>query len=188
MRKLFKILIIILVIFIIATSIFALVTFGDLASYTATGSEVRSPTGQVAGKAIVVYNAGLTGAARDVASKIADLLKSEGYEVTFAGVRSEAAANLSGFDLVVIGGPIYAGKPTASIQAYLNGLNPPADALVGVFGRGSGPADSTYPKVIAAEVAPLPSDSNVTLKAVMKIGDNDDADALCQGFVTSLLA
>lgn len=161
--------------------------FGDLASYTATGSEVRAPSTAMVGKALVVYDPGLSGTATAAASKIADDLAAKGYEVTFAGVRSSAAGNTSGFGAIVVGGPIYAGKPAASIQGYLNSLNPPPGTLVGVFGRGNGPADSTEQNVIASEVAPLLSGSTLTLKFVTKIGDSDNVDALCQQFVTSLL-
>ena len=188
MRRLFKIIIVLFALLIIGAGLFAALVFGDLASYTATGSEVRSPTVAMVGKALVVYDSGLSGTATAVASKIADELAAKGYEVTLAGVRSSATASTSGFGVVVVGGPIYAGKPTASIQSYLNGLNPPAGALVGVFGRGNGAADSTDQSVIASEVAPLPSGSALTLKFVTKIGDTDNVDALCQQFVTSLLS
>lgn len=185
-RRLFKIIIILIAALIIAAGLFALVVFGDIASYTATSVDVRSPTILI-GEALVVYDPGLSGAAKDVASKIANLLTSNGYEVTFAGVRSSAAANMTGFSVIVVGGPIYAGQPTASIQGYLNGLNPSANAVVGVFGRGNGSADSNDTQVVASEVAPLPPDSSVKLKAVVKIGDKDNVDALCQQFVATLL-
>jgi hypothetical protein len=87
-----------------------------------------------------------------------------------------------------VGGPIYAGKPAASFQGYLDNLNPSAGTVVGVFGRGNGSADSTDQSVIAGEVAPLPSGSALMLKYVMKIGDSDDVDAMCQQFVTALVS
>jgi flavodoxin len=188
MRRLFKIIIVLFALLIIGVGLFAALVFGDLASYTATGSEVRTPTIAMVGKALVVYDPGLSGTATAVASKIAYDLTAKGYEVTVAGVRSSTTDNSSDFDVIVVGGPVYAGKPTASIQGYLNGLNPPAGALVGVFGRGNGPADSTDQSVIANEVAPLPSGSTLTLKFVTKIGDSDNVDALCEEFVTSLLS
>jgi len=186
-RKAFKIILILLAVFLIVSAVFALMTFGDLASYTATGAEIRTPMGTLVGKAMVVYDPGLSGVAKDAASKIADGLKSNGYEVTFAGVRSSVAANTSGFNIIVVGGPIYAGKPTSSIQAYLTGLNTPPEVKVGVFGRGNGPADSTDPNVIANEVANLPRGSVMTLTTVMKIGDSDNVTDRCQEFVTALL-
>jgi hypothetical protein len=87
----------------------------------------------------------------------------------------------------VVGGPIYAGAPLASVQGYLSSLNPPTDAIVGVFGIGNGPEDTTDMHVIAAEVAPLPSDSPVILKTVMKIATSENLGTRCQEFVTALL-
>jgi flavodoxin len=188
MRRIFKIMIALFALLVIGVGLFAALIFGDLASYTATGSEVRTPPIAMVGKALVVYDPGLSGTAKAAASTIADDLQAKGYEVTFAGVRNSAAGNTSGFDVIVVGGPIYAGAPTASIQGYLNSLNPQSSARVGVFGRGNGPADSTDQHVIASEVAPLSSGSTLSLKFVMKIGDNDNVAAMCQQFVTSLLS
>ncbi len=50
----------------------------DLMSGTATGSETLSPAGNVTGHALVVYNPGVTGAAKNVASTIADDLEARG--------------------------------------------------------------------------------------------------------------
>ena len=187
MKKLFKIIIIVFAVLLIGAAVFALLTFGDVLSYTATGVEIRAPMGVLVGKALVVYNPGLSGGAKDAASKIANGLKSNGYQITFAGIRSTAAADTSGYDIIVVGGPIYAGKPLASVQGYLNSLNPPVNSTVGVFGIGNGPAESTDQHVVANEVAPLPSDSTVTLKTVMKIATSENLDARCSEFVTSLL-
>jgi hypothetical protein len=124
MREVFKIIIIVLAVLLIVSGVTAVVLFGDAVSYTATGSETLSPTGAAVGKALVVYNPGLPGGAKDAASKIAVGLQSNGYMVVLAGVRSAVAGNTSGYDAIVVGGPIYAGKPVGSIQGYLNGLNP----------------------------------------------------------------
>jgi flavodoxin len=175
-------------VFIIAAAVFAVVLFGDVAGALASGSETLSPVGEAVGRALVVYNPGLSGAARNAAAKIAERLQLSDYEVVLAGVSSAAAGNTSGYAVIVVGGPIYAGKPTASIQGYLNRLNPTAKATVGVFGIGDGPADSDDPVVIASEVAPLPSDSPVTLKTVMKISNKENLDARCTEFTTALLS
>jgi flavorubredoxin len=187
MEKLFKIVIIILAVLIIAVAIVAIVIFGDIVSYTATGVEIKSPTDTQIGKALVVYDPGLSGAAKNAAENAVDGLASNGYEVTFAGVRSAATGNTSDFNVIVVGGPIYGGKPVSSIQGYLNGLNPPANATIGVFGIGSGTADSTDMHVVASEVAPLPSDSPVALKTAMKIATSENLDSRCQEFITDLL-
>jgi flavodoxin len=186
MRRLFKIILIVLLVFIVVFAVVGIVLFGDVAGAFAGGSETLSPSGEAVGKALVVYNPGLSGAAQNAATKIAERLQSSDYEVVLAGVSSAAAGNTSGYAVIVVGGPIYAGKPTASVQGYLNKLNPPANAVVGVFGIGDGPADSDDPAVIASEVAPLPSDNSVTLKTVMKISNKENLDARCTEFTTAL--
>ena len=54
-----------------------------------------------------------------------------------AGVKSGAAANTAGYNVVVVGGPVYGGKPAKSVQEYLSSFSPAADQKVGVFGYGS---------------------------------------------------
>ena len=187
MKKIFKIILISIVIFVIAAVVFALIAFGDFISYTATGTELREHTGPLKGEALVVYNPGLSGGAKEAASKIADLLVSKGFQVRFAGVRSEAAANTSSYHVIVVGGPVYGGKPVQSVQSYLNNLDPSSETLVGVFGMGGGPEETTDLHAIASEVASLPSDSSVVLMTVMKIATSENIDERCQLFVSNLL-
>jgi flagellar basal body-associated protein FliL len=71
MKKIFKIILIAFAILIIVGVVFAGIVFMNLTAYTATGSETLTATGQEMGKALVVYDPGLTGAAKDVADKIA---------------------------------------------------------------------------------------------------------------------
>ena len=46
------------------------------------------PNGSATGKAIVVYDPGLSGGAKDVATKIGYNLQDKGYDVTLAGVKA----------------------------------------------------------------------------------------------------
>ena len=78
----------------------------DVMSYTATSSETLNPTGNMAGSALVVYDPGVTGASKNAASVIAGNLQSNGYKVNLAGIRSTEAATTSGYDVIVISGPI----------------------------------------------------------------------------------
>lgn len=113
----------------------------DVMSNTATGSQALSPAGAVTGKALVVYDPGITGAAKGAAEAIAGDLKDKGYAVDLAGVKSPAATDASGYDVIVVGGPTYVGNLSGSIKTYLNGLKPPADAKGGrlrVRQRGAG--------------------------------------------------
>lgn len=91
----------------------------DVAGNFATGSQTL-PNGVAIGTALVVYDPGLSGGAKDVAPKIGYDLQSQGYTVVLAGVKSSDAANTTGYDVIVVGGPIYAGKPASTVQSYLN--------------------------------------------------------------------
>ncbi len=107
---------------------------GDIMSYTDTGSKVLNSAGAANGRALVVYNPGLSGAAKNAANEIAGDLQSKGYAVTLAGIKSAAAANTSGYDVIVAGGPMYWGRVSNSVDAYLKALKPQKGVAIGVFG------------------------------------------------------
>lgn len=168
-----------IVIIVVIVAIFALSAMisMDVLSNLATGSERLAPDGYQAGNALVVYNPGFSGAPKDTAAKIADDLRSRGYNVELAGIKSGIAANTSGYDVIVVGGPIYGGKVSSSVQSYLKAMNPPANATIGAFATGSMFKDQV--------TQPFPD--SVTLKAVVLLFQGDDADEKCAGFVDALL-
>lgn len=106
----------------------------DLVSYTATGVEKLSPSGTAIGNALVVYDPGVTGAAKKAATEIANDLKSKGYNITLAGVRNSTVTNTVDYDVIIAGGPMYFGKVSSSIDTYLKTLNIPENVKLGVFG------------------------------------------------------
>ncbi len=185
MRKIFKIILVALAVIIIVPFASLSLIMGDVAGNLATDTHPL-PNGAATGRALIVYDPGLSGGAKDVATKIGYDLQESGFDVLLAGVKSQAAANVSGYDVIVVGGPIYAGKPASTIQAYLNSLTPPANATVGVFGYGSIAINATDGEVIR-DVTALSSGSPLTITAAAKITNSDDVDARCQEFVTSLL-
>ena len=91
----------------------------DLAAYTATGSQTLTPTGTSIGKAIVIYDPGLSGTAKGVADKVASDLQTKGFTVTLAGIKSSAVANTTEYRVIVVGGPVYAGALTSSVKDFL---------------------------------------------------------------------
>jgi len=187
MQKILKIILAVFVVLIIIAVLLAGIVFLDLAAYTATGAETLSPTGTSVGKALVVYDPGLSGAAKDVASKMANRLQSNGYTVDFAGIKSGVATNLSGYNIIVVGGPIYAGGPTNSVKTFLNSLNPAQGVKVGVFGSGQGPQDTNDTALVLKEVAARPSDRALAFSAVAKIGSKENLNTRSTDFVTQLL-
>ena len=150
----------------------------DVLSSLATGSEKLTPDGTVTGKALVVYDPGVSGTAKDAATKIANGLKAGGYEVTLAGVKSAAAADVTGYDVIVAGGPVYAGKVGSSVYSYLDDLQAPDNAKVGAFATGNYKSEDKRETVFPAAA---------DLKAVIMLFPEDDVDKSCADFVTELL-
>jgi flavorubredoxin len=186
MKKILKIILAVFAVLIIVGIASSSIVIFDVAGNLATDSQTL-PNGSATRKALVVYDPGLSGGAKDVATKIGYDLQSSGYEVVLAGVKSSAAANITGYNVIVVGGPIYAGKPASTVQSYLNSLNPPAQTKVGAFGYGSVKVNDSNPTEVMQQVAPLPSNSTVILNAVIKIVSSDNVDSRCSEFVTNLL-
>ena len=105
----------------------------DVMSFTARGSTTMSPTGTSAGSALVIYSPGFTGAAKSAAATIAGDLQSKGYTVRLAGIKSADMSNVSGYDVIVTGGPMYWGQVSSSVNAYLKGLQPQKNVKLAVF-------------------------------------------------------
>jgi flavodoxin len=122
MRKAFKIVIAVFSVIIILILAFGAIIILDLAAYTATGSETLTPTGTSIGKAIVIYDQGLSGMAKGVAEKVATDLQANGLTVTLAGIKSSAVVNTTEYGVVVVGGPVYGGALTSSVKDFLNSL------------------------------------------------------------------
>ena len=176
------------IILIIVVAIVAMgFIFLDAMSYTATGSEMLSPAGNITGNALVVYDPGITGYTKDMAVKIAGDLQSKGYTVTLAGVRSSATANASGYDVIVAGGPTYAGNVSGSIGAYLKALKPQDNAKIGVFATGQDKDILSDPIGLRKEVTSLPDNSTLKIKAITKFVQGDDVDKRRAEFIAELL-
>jgi len=189
MRKIFKLILAIFAIIIIAVVAFGAIVFLDVAGYMATGSQTLTPTGTSFGKAIVIYDPGLSGTAKGVADKVAIDLQAKGYTVTLAGVKSSVATNTKGYDIIVIGGPVYAGGLASSAKAAVESLvlNHEQGAKIGVFGSGSG---ATSPEDIAQIRQSIPERSDETLQNIItvKIGSGEDLNARAQDFVNQLVS
>lgn len=160
----------------------------DVMSYTATGSQTLQPNGTPVGKALVVYDPGISGAAQDVATTIASQLQAKGYTADLAGIKSSKAADTSEYNIIVVGGPIYAGQAASSVQEYLKTLEP-VEAVVGVFATGDDPDTATDIVLLTREAAPLPEGSTLQIKAIMKIVDSAaNNQQQISDFVNALLA
>jgi len=189
MRKAFKIMLAIFAVLIILVVSFAAIIFLDVAAYTATGSQTLTPRDTQVGKALVIYDPGLSGTSKTVATQIATDLQTQNYLVTLAGVKSSAAVNTTGYGIIVIGGPVYAGALTSSVKGALDSLvlNHDQEAKIGVFGSGQG---ATTPEDIAQLKQSIPVRSDATLQndIVVKIGSSEDLSTRAQDFVNQLLS
>jgi flavodoxin len=186
MRKAFKIILAVFVVLVILFAAFAAVFFLDLSASMATGSETLSPSGTAIGNALVVYDPGLSGAAKNVASEIANNLQTAGYAVNLAGIKSSSAANTAGYKIIVAGGPVYAGALTSSVKDFLNNLNPDQGAKVGVFGSGSGATTPEDVAQIKDSVSALQTGGSLSNAVVIKIGQKEDLNARTTDFVAQL--
>jgi len=189
MRKTFKIIIAIFAIMVIIVVAFGAIILLDVAAYTATGLQTLTPTGISIGKAIVIYDPGLSGTAKGVADKVAVDLQTKSYTVTLAGIKSSAAGTMTGYNIIVIGGPVYAGGLASSAKGAVESLvlNHDQGAKSGVFGSGSG---ATSPEDIAQIRQSIPERSDETLQniIVVKIGSSEDLNTRVQDFVNQLVS
>jgi flavodoxin len=187
MRKAFKIIIAIFALLVILVIGFGAIIILDVASFTATGSETLTPTDTAIGKALVAYDPGLSGTAKNVATKIASDLQANGYTVDLAGIKSPTAANTSSYNIVVVGGPIYAGTPTTSVKDFLSNLNPAQDAKIGIFGSGQGATTPEDVKQISDAIAGLANGGSLANAVIVKIGSSEDLSFRCTDFVNQLI-
>ena len=187
MRKIFKIILAVFVVIIIIFVAFAALLFLDLAAYTATGSKTLTPTGTSVGKALVIYDPGLSGTSKTVANKVASDLQSQSYKVTLAGIKSSAAAHTTGYSIIVVGGPVYEGSSTASVKDDLKNLKPDAGTKVGVFGSGQGATSQSDIDMIKSSVPALSSSGSLSNAIVVKIGSSEDLNTRAQDFVNQLI-
>ena len=86
---------------------------------------------------------------------------------------------------MVVGGPIYGGKPAKSVQEYLSSFTPVSGQKVGVYGYGSITIDNNDTAAVTQDVA---ASSTLHFDAVVKLVSGNDLDATIQSFVTRLVA
>lgn len=162
---------------------------GDVMSLTDTSSQVMNPAGAPVGKALIVYNPGVSGAAKNAAATIAGDLQSKGYTVNLAGIKSAAAANISGYDVVISGGPMYFGRVSNSVDAYLTALKPQKNVTLGVFATtGSSQFNDGDIVSFGKQVASVPCSSMLNKTAPIKTIRSGDAGNIdCTDLVSAVL-
>jgi len=98
-----------------------------------------------------------------------------------AGVKSKAAANLTGYAVIIVGGPIYWGKSTGTIQTCINYINQtvPETVQVGYFAYGNTPNNLNQTDV-NKEIANLPNNAPLNHTFGLKISPIYDLTKKCQ--------
>ncbi len=162
---------------------------GDVMSLTDMSSQILKPAGAPVGKALVVYNPGVSGAAKNAAATIAGDLQSKGYTVNLAGIKSTAAANTSGYDVIVAGGPMYFGRVSNSVDAYLTTLKPQKNVELGVFATTGAPQFNdgdiaSFGKQVASDLGNSTINKPAATKTI-RSGDAGNID--CSEFVSAVL-
>ncbi|MGB9977722.1 flavodoxin family protein [Methanobacterium sp.] len=157
----------------------------DVMSYTATSSETLNPAGNVTGNALVVYDPGFTGNAKNAASVVASDLQAKGYKVNLAGIKSTNAVNNPEYDIIVVSGPVYAGKVSSSAQSYLDTLKTSKNTKIGVFTSG-GVNDINDTALIQKEIT-LPAGSTIKIEDIKKVVNGKDLDNTAAKFVEALI-
>jgi flavorubredoxin len=188
MRKVFKIILSIFVALIIIVVAFGAIILFDVAAYTATGSQTLTPTGTSVGKAIVIYDPGLSGTSKTVATQIATDLQTQNYQVTLAGIKSSAAADVAGYKIIIVGGPVYAGALTSSVKDTLLSLDRShgQGTKIGVFGSGQGATSQDDINQLKRSM-PTGSDNTLSEAVVVKIGSSEDLNTRAQDFANQLV-
>jgi hypothetical protein len=173
---------------VLLVTIFLGITVFDVAGYTATNSQTLEDKGSSVGKALVIYDPGLSGSATSFANKVAFNLQSKNYTVTLAGVKTSEAQNVGSYNIIVVGGPIYLGGVTSSIKYALDNLHPDKGTSVGVFGVGASVSSLEDLAKMKSSAPTLESGGALSKAIVMKIGNSDDFNATAIDFVNKLVS
>ena len=152
-RKILLVFFLALLVFIAASIAFlALAVLPNINKDVVSGIDVINPSG---GKtALVVYQPGYTGFPKDISYAFADGLASSGWRVEITTASSQAPSDLSGYSLLVLGFPVYGGKPGDPIVRYINrtsDLNEIRTVIIALDGLNSpaGSVDTLKQKVQA---------------------------------------
>jgi flavorubredoxin len=131
------------------------------------GSKTIKPDGTITGKALIVYDPGFTGGTKTAAFYMAEDLKSKGYEVKVAGLRSSDSSDVSGYNVLIVGSPTYGDNPTGPIKSYLNSLKPPENITIGVYSLGGDDVQNS--NLLMAQIL---KDKSLQVKISRKFGDS----------------
>jgi len=183
-----KMIAITVVVILVVSVVFIAITLLDVAGYNAKGSETLVPTGIPLGKAMVVYDPGLSGLGSQAARVTAEQLRDQGYVVELAGVSSDAARNLSGCSILIVGGPMYGGHVASSMEEYIKGLSPPNGLKMGVFTTtGSNTFSEDALKTLQEQIDSITEGICLNQSAEVSLILTDQVDKNCADLISAVL-
>jgi hypothetical protein len=133
--------------------------------------EILNPGGE-SGTALVVYHLGRSDFQRRVFSGFAEGLVSSGWRVEMTAPSPETPADLSGYDLLVLGGPTYGFTPNRPIKRYLRRLGDLAGKPTVTIITGLGAAEGSSAKM--QEMVRAQNGNVVKALLLYKMRPNDD--------------
>lgn len=151
----------------------------------ATVSETLNPNGTMVGNALVVYDPSITENTKNVAGIIAGDLQAKGYKVDLVGIKNPKAENTSGYNVIVVGGPIYGGNTGDSVKTYMETLKTAESTKIGVFATGD--PHTIDEAQIKKHIVHIPGNSTLQINTVMAVAMNEDKTKKCVIFVDNLL-
>ncbi|MDY9923680.1 hypothetical protein [Methanobacterium sp.] len=157
----------VIIVIIIGIIILIMVAAWAVGYFGSSASETIKPEGAVMGKALIVYDPGLSGGTKTAAGYMAEDLKAEGYEVKLAGVRSNEASDPSGYNILIVGSPTYGAKPTGPITSYLENLKSPGNITAGVYALAG--RDAQDSNLVMAEML---QNKSIPVKVSVKYGNS----------------
>jgi flavorubredoxin len=134
---------------------------------TVTPLAVANPDG-TAGRALIVYQPGLSSFPERVASAFASGLAAAGWQVSTTTASRQAPAAVTGYDLIVLGSPVYGGAPAKPLDRYIERVGDfrgkPVVILLTAAGDAGPAIKLTEQKVARAGGRPLRSLGLTTMK------------------------
>ena len=105
---------------VIVVSVLGFILFKINSDYT-SNLEIKNAEGTES--ALIIYHPGLSSFMEDTAYAFADGLVENGWRVEITTASSQAPTDLSGYSLLVLGSPVYADSPSATIQRHVERIS-----------------------------------------------------------------
>lgn len=163
---------------ILAVVVFAVVLSSVNAS-KGNHEEVLNSPQSAAKKALIVYQPSLSSLTGDMAHQIAKGLYDNGFTVTLNNPGGHMPSDLSTYDVVVFGSPVYAGKVSKALTDYMAKITAYPSGRIVLFSTGGMPDDTQELNEMAQLLGSTPIYKQVKFSAKDK--DSSAAQAYSLG-------